>query len=303
MRSPRSYRACRLLVVLIALFASASCDKRSSDAPPPTTWDFTNGRNVSIVGWPPGHDNWVVDVSLDYEVTIKLPGVRPIRERWVGVRLFQNPKNSLGAMMLYSESESVADARAQAARICTALGVSTAARYPYSTPYTIDSWFDAADSAIGARPPYFGEMEFPITPRPRNGGWCEGVRLRLRPDELGQKGTRCQLVFLVSWSPKSDVSPPQLLDTQEVTSSQIRLIWKPPASGPKVDYCIYRSTSPSMKPTISSTDNLIAYSLTGTQYLDTGLKAGTTYYYTITATQAGVESTPSNLLRVTTKNK
>ena len=86
-------------------------------------------------------------------------------------------------------------------------------------------------------------------------------------------------------------STPDGLSASAVSSSQINLSWT--ASVDATGYDIYRDTSSSgsfprigSEPTVSSGDT--------TAYADTGLSAGTTYYYKITALNASGESAASS---------
>lgn len=77
-------------------------------------------------------------------------------------------------------------------------------------------------------------------------------------------------------------------------SGQVTLTWSAP--GGAVSYNVYRGTSPG-----GESPTPIATGLTALTYTDTGLSDGTTYYYTVTAVDAGGESAPSAEVSATPK--
>ena len=94
-------------------------------------------------------------------------------------------------------------------------------------------------------------------------------------------------------------SIPSGLSASAVSSSQINLSWT--ASDDATSYDIYRDTSSSgsftrvgSEPTVSSGDT--------TAYADTGLSAGTTYYYKISALNASGESAVSSAVSAKTSD-
>ncbi|MDR3711036.1 MAG: fibronectin type III domain-containing protein [Capsulimonadaceae bacterium] len=77
------------------------------------------------------------------------------------------------------------------------------------------------------------------------------------------------------------------LNTPVPGIGQVGLSWTPPSSGPAPSsYNIYRSTTPGAEVDVKS-------GVTSTSYADTTVSAGTTYYYEVTAVNAGVESPKS----------
>jgi fibronectin type 3 domain-containing protein len=90
-------------------------------------------------------------------------------------------------------------------------------------------------------------------------------------------------------------SPPANITATAQSSSSIRVSWYS-VSG-VANYNVYRSTSP------SGTYSLVAASLTGTSYTDTGLSPNTTYYYAVkSVNSAGVESDFSSYTYATTSS-
>lgn len=78
------------------------------------------------------------------------------------------------------------------------------------------------------------------------------------------------------------------------------LTWQPATGTSPSSYNIYRSTikGGETNPTYATTSGITActlgqYTLTPPCYIDAQIVAGTTYYYTITQTVGGVESSPS----------
>ena len=67
--------------------------------------------------------------------------------------------------------------------------------------------------------------------------------------------------------------------------TRIKLTWTGVAGTPT--YSVYRSTS-------TGTETLLQSGLTTTSFTDSGLAGGATYFYKVTATSSGTESTPSN---------
>jgi cellulose 1,4-beta-cellobiosidase len=90
------------------------------------------------------------------------------------------------------------------------------------------------------------------------------------------------------------VPPPAAPTNVTAISGQARatLSWSPVAGA--TSYNIYRSTS-------SGKEVLVYSGVSGTSYVDRGLKNGTTYYYTITAVGPGGESVWSSEVSVTPK--
>ena len=81
-------------------------------------------------------------------------------------------------------------------------------------------------------------------------------------------------------------SAPTGVTTSGATSSSLNVSWTavtPPANCSISSYSVYRSTVSGFTP---SSSNLIASSVTGTSYSNTGLAASTTYYYVIEAVDA-----------------
>ena len=87
------------------------------------------------------------------------------------------------------------------------------------------------------------------------------------------------------------LAPPTDLTATAASSSQINLAWK--AAAGATDYEVERSLSSTSGWTEIATT-------TSTSDSDTGLTAGTTYYYRVIATGGGLSSTPSNTASATT---
>jgi hypothetical protein len=91
-------------------------------------------------------------------------------------------------------------------------------------------------------------------------------------------------------------SAPSNLNATAAGSSQINLSWTAsPTSG--VTYNVYASTTSGFTPSAS---NRIATGVSTTLYSDTGLKASTTYYFRVTATDSGGESAATSQANATT---
>ncbi len=88
-----------------------------------------------------------------------------------------------------------------------------------------------------------------------------------------------------SATPNPPPSPPTALSAI-AGNTQVSLTWG--ASPLAAEYNVYRST------TSGGPYSVIAFSLTGTSFLDTGLTDGTTYYYVVTAVNPAGESGNSN---------
>lgn len=108
-------------------------------------------------------------------------------------------------------------------------------------------------------------------------------------------------VATFSWVPSAGSlpeAPENLVATASASGSQIDLTWSS-SSAPGATYNVYRSTSSSFTPSFS---NLVAGSLSGTSYSDTGLAPGTTYYYVVNAADVNGYSSNSNQASATTGN-
>ena len=94
------------------------------------------------------------------------------------------------------------------------------------------------------------------------------------------------------------VSPgaPSNLTATAAGSSQINLAWSASATT-GVTYNVYQSTSAGFTPSAS---NRVATGVTSTNYSASGLTAGATYYYRVTAVSAGAESVATNQASATT---
>ena len=77
------------------------------------------------------------------------------------------------------------------------------------------------------------------------------------------------------------------LTATTITTTQINLSWTA-ASGSVTGYKLYRGTT-------SGGENTLLYNSTGTSFNDTGLTAGTSYYYTVEAVNGSLISTPSTM--------
>jgi endoglucanase len=91
---------------------------------------------------------------------------------------------------------------------------------------------------------------------------------------------------------------PNGLVANAASTSEIDLSWNA-SSTAGVTYDVYSSVGTSVSVTPSSR---IANGLTGTTFQETGLKAGTTYAYLVTAVNTAGESKPSNQATATTKS-
>ncbi|WP_437593313.1 cellulose binding domain-containing protein [Sorangium sp. So ce1000] len=99
--------------------------------------------------------------------------------------------------------------------------------------------------------------------------------------------------------PSGSVSPPPApisLTATASSASAISLSWA--ASSGATSYDVYRSTTSGFTP---GTGNLIASGVTSTSYNSTGLAASTTYYYKVTALNAGGASAASTQASATTR--
>lgn len=85
-------------------------------------------------------------------------------------------------------------------------------------------------------------------------------------------------------------APPSKLTASAAGSGQINLSWTASATS-GATYNVYESTTSGFAPAPS---NRIASGVASTSYAVTGLTAGTTYYYRVTAVNAGGESAASN---------
>ena len=78
------------------------------------------------------------------------------------------------------------------------------------------------------------------------------------------------------------VTAPTGLTATTITTTQINLSWTA-ASGSVTGYKLYRGTT-------SGGENTLLYNSTGTSFNDTGLTAGTSYYYTVEAVNGSLIS-------------
>jgi len=91
-------------------------------------------------------------------------------------------------------------------------------------------------------------------------------------------------------------SAPSNLTAAAASSSQINLAWTA-SSTSGVTYNIYESTTSGFTPSASTR---VATGVTATSYSATGLSASTTYYFRVTAANAGGESAPTSQASATT---
>jgi predicted phage tail protein len=91
----------------------------------------------------------------------------------------------------------------------------------------------------------------------------------------------------------SNLAPPSALTAQAISSSQIGLAWTD-ASNNETGFKISRSLNGTTFAQIATTGANI------TSYNDTGLAAGTTYYYRVRATNSIGDSAASNIVSATT---
>ena len=98
-----------------------------------------------------------------------------------------------------------------------------------------------------------------------------------------------------------DTTPPGVpsaVSATEVSSAQIDLDWADNGESDLAGYAVYRSTQAGFTP---GATNRVANGLTASQFSDTGLASGTTYYYRVTASDdSGNESAPSAEASATT---
>jgi len=90
---------------------------------------------------------------------------------------------------------------------------------------------------------------------------------------------------------------PSGLTATAASGSQVNLSWTASSSSCSVTYNVFRSTTSGFTP---SGSNQIASGVATTSYSDTGLTAGTTYYYVVEGTNSGGTSGPSNQASATT---
>ena len=100
------------------------------------------------------------------------------------------------------------------------------------------------------------------------------------------------------WTPASSTSPsaPANLTATAASNSQINLSWTA-SSAAGATYSIFSSTTSGFTP---SSSNQVASGLSTTTYSNTGLSAGTTYYYLVEAVSSTGTSSPSNQASATT---
>jgi large repetitive protein len=96
-------------------------------------------------------------------------------------------------------------------------------------------------------------------------------------------------------NPAAPTAPSNLAAT-DASSSQINLTWSASATS-GVTYNIYESTTSGFAPSASTR---IATGVTATAYAASGLNSSTTYYYRVTAVNAGGESAATNQASATT---
>lgn len=103
-------------------------------------------------------------------------------------------------------------------------------------------------------------------------------------------------VTLGAGSAPSPPAAPSNLTATAVSSSQINLSWQA-STTPGVTYNVHRSTTSGFT---ASSSNLVSSGISTTSFSDTGLAASTTFFYLVTAVNAGGESAPSNQASATT---
>jgi len=112
-------------------------------------------------------------------------------------------------------------------------------------------------------------------------------------DAIDLGSTSAALTQTVNPAPPS---APSNLTATAAGSAQINLVWTASGTG-GVTYNVYQSTSSGFTP---SAANRVASNVTATTYSATGLSASMTYYYRVTAANAGGESTATNQASSTT---
>lgn len=106
-------------------------------------------------------------------------------------------------------------------------------------------------------------------------------------DGLDNASTSAALAEIVN---PAEPAPPANLTASAAGSGQINLSWTASATS-GVTYNVYESSASGFTP---SPSNRIASGVAGTAYSVTGLTAGTTYYYRVSAVNAGGESAATN---------
>ncbi len=137
-----------------------------------------------------------------------------------------------------------------------------------------------------------------------NGGWATLPQLSYTLQRAGdalifsvfQKhpaaGDSFRVDNLVVTASSGTIAPPTNLQASAVSSSEIDLTWTPSPSGGVTGYHVYRDGGGTPIGTVNAS---------ATSFPDTGLQAGTTHAYVVTAFNASAESPPSNEASATTQ--
>jgi hypothetical protein len=97
--------------------------------------------------------------------------------------------------------------------------------------------------------------------------------------------------------PPAPPAAPTTLTATAASSSQINLSWHASTTA-GVTYNVHRGTTSGFT---SSAANVIASGITGTTFSNTGLPGSTTFFYLVSAVNAGGESAPTNQASATTQ--
>lgn len=205
---------CPLLVAFILsllLLCSANAAASHEASSMPTTapgsqlvWDFSKGRNISIVHWPPGQyrrfegDLNIWELPISGYVTVVFPGGRQVREKWSDAVLLAK-KSELWSVGFYSPAQSIDAEQAQVRRICAIFGGSMSVRFQ-AQGISINDWFQEARAANEDYMKY-GDVSFPVSPKDPPWGRL-GITLRWRPN-VSRPGKPCDLQFSFNWDKKN----------------------------------------------------------------------------------------------------
>ena len=124
--------------------------------------------------------------------------------------------------------------------------------------------------------------------------FSDGATLSVPPGSMSSEfGT---VTLGAGTTPPAAPAAPTTLTATAASSSQINLSWQASTTA-GVTYNVYRGTTSGFA---LSAANRVASGVTGTTFSNTGLAASTTFFYVVTAVNAGGESAPSNQASATT---